>query len=182
MLAQCFRGVYKDDSLLGDDVLDVGVGGFAVELSFDAREKLPLLFRNAETFKGPLDILRHLFPGAFRFLSLRKVVTNLVEIDVFEILGGPMGGHRLRVKRLERGESEVEQPAGLLLDRTDVADGVLAQTTAGIECVLDVVGEVTNGLVDADRRIFYRGFDRLGFEFGGRIHGLKVQGAGRRRL
>jgi hypothetical protein len=126
MLAERLGGVGEDDALLGDDLLDVGVGGFGIELGLDAGEELALLLGNAETLEGPLDVVGHLFPRALGLLALREVVADLVEIDVLEILGGPVRGHG-HVERRSSGrlEAEFEDPRRLLLDRADVADGVL---------------------------------------------------------
>src|SRR6478735_1423170 len=149
VLAEAFRRVDEDHALLRDDVLDVRVGGLGVELRLHAREELALLFGNAETLEGLLDVVRHLVPRARGLLALREIVTDLVEMDVLEVLRRPMRGHGFRKEGLEGIEAELEEPGRLILHLADIADGLFGQANARVEGIVDVVLEVALGLVDA---------------------------------
>ena len=62
MLVKALGRTDKDDALFADRLLDVRIGGLAVELRLDAGEEFALLLGNAETLEGPLDILGNLVP------------------------------------------------------------------------------------------------------------------------
>ena len=174
MLAKTLGGVDENDALFGDDFLDVGVGGFGVELGFDAGEEFALLLGDAEALEGFFDVVGDFVPGAFRFLTLREVVADFLKIDILEVLRRPVRGHGHREEFFQRLEAKLEDPRCLFFDRADVADRVFAEAGAGVEGVLHVVGEITGGLVDADGGIFHGGgFGRIGQDvgFGGWLHG-----------
>jgi hypothetical protein len=85
----------------------------------------------------------------FRLGALGKVVADLVEVDVLEVAGGPVGRKRLGEEGAQGVEAELADPRVLLLDVADVADGAFAEAAAGVEVVFDIVFEVPGGLVDA---------------------------------
>ena len=116
-------GVDEDDPLLGDGLLDVGIGGLAVELGLDPGEELALLLRDAQPLEGPLDVLGNLVPGALWLLAAGQVVADLVKKDVLQVPGGPMGRQRLRQEGLER-LSRKSRIQAASLDRADVVDRV----------------------------------------------------------
>ncbi len=184
MLAEGLGGVAEDDALLGDDVLDVGIRGLAVELGLDAGEELALLLGDAEALEGFFDVVGHLVPGALGFLALRQVVADFLEVDVLEVLRRPVGGQGFFEEGLVGLQAEIEDPRGFLLHLADVADDALVQAGAGVELVFDVVGEVAGGLVDADGGVLVGelgfgggvGGGERGFEIGGRFHGTGAVG------
>ena len=80
-------------ALFADRLLDVRVGGFAVELRFHARQELSLLLGNAKPFEGALYILGHFIPRALGSGALGEVVADVFEDDIVEIIAGPMRRH-----------------------------------------------------------------------------------------
>ena len=69
MILQPFGRSDEDHALFADRLLDVGVDRLAVELRFDAGEKLALLLRNAEPLEGALHVVRHFLPTPLRLLA-----------------------------------------------------------------------------------------------------------------
>ena len=165
VLAQRLGRVHEDDALLGDGLLDVRVGGLGVELGLDAGEELALLLGDPEPLERALDVLRHLVPGALGLLALRQVVADLVEVDVLQVLGRPVGRQRLREERLQGVLAEFVDPRGLLLDGGDVVDRALVQAGARVEVVRHVVLEVARRLVDPGDRVLEGRLEGVG-DFG----------------
>jgi len=150
VFAQGLGRVHEDDALLGDDLLDAGVGGLAVELGIDAGEELALVLRDAEALEGLFDVVGDFLPGALGFLrALREVVADFRKIEGLEILGGPVGGERFRLEDFERVVAKLADPRGLLFDRGDVVDRGGREAGAGVVVVLHVVAEIADALVEA---------------------------------
>ena len=81
---------------------------------------------------------------------LDKVVANLVEVDIFEVLISPLGRHRLLLEDLECLEAEVEDPLIFVFDVGDVFDGVLGEAHTGVEFVVFRILEVSFLGIDVD--------------------------------
>ena len=166
MLFESVRAAHKNDTLFADGLLDVGVSRFAVELGLHPGEEFALLLGNTEPFEGPFYVLRHFIPGLFRFLpALRKVVADLVENDVLEIMRGPMGGHGFLEEFFQRVLAELTDPIGLAFDVANVVDRLFVQSCAGVEFVIDIVAEVPLFAVDVQLGLCVaHGFVLFGFQ------------------
>ena len=143
---ETLAAVHKDDALLSDGGFDVRVGGLAVILRFDASEEFALLLGDAETVESLLDVLGYIVPGALRFLAVAEVVAELVEVDVFEILGGPMRGHGLVLEDFERLVAELTHPIRIVFYIADVIDGFRRDAEAGVELVALGEGEIADAI------------------------------------
>jgi len=152
MLFQPLGGADKDDPLLADRGLDVGVGGLAVELGLHTRQELALLLGDAKTLEGLLDVVGNLVPAALRLLSLREVVADVLKDNVLQVLGGPVGGHRLREEVAVPLLAEGADPVGIALHVADVVDGGLGQADAGVVGVVHLVAEIADAAVNIDVR------------------------------
>ena len=150
MLLQALGAPDEDDTLLADRCLDVGIGGLAVELRFDAGQEFALLLGNAEALEGALHVVRHIVPTAAGFGAPAQVVTDVVEDDIFEVLGRPMGRHRLFVEDLESLVPELANPVRLAFHIGDVVDGLRRQAGARVEGVGFRVGKIPGAAVDAN--------------------------------
>ena len=150
VLLEPLGGAHEDHSLLADRRLDVGVGRLAVKLGLDARQKLALLLGDAEALEGLLDVLGNLIPAALRLLSLREVVADVLENDVLQVLGRPVGRHRLFEELAVAFLAEGADPVGIPLHVADVIDRRLGQADAGIVGVVHLVAEIADGTVDID--------------------------------
>ena len=146
---EALAAVDEDDALLGDGGFDVRVSGLAVVLRFDTGEEFTFLLRDAETIEGLLHILRHVVPGTLRLLTVAQIVAELVEVDVFEVLRGPMRGHGLVLEDFERLVTELAHPIRVVLHIADVIDGLRRDAEAGVELVALGEGEITDA-IDAD--------------------------------
>jgi hypothetical protein len=178
MFTEGFGGVAKDNPLFRDDVFDVRVGGLGIELSLHAGEKLALLLGDAETFESLLDVVRNFVPGALRLLSLRKIVADLVEIDVLQILRRPMRRHGHGDEFLQGVEAKFKNPWRLFFNRTDVTHGVFVEAGARVEGVINFVLKIAASLIDASDGIFRRGGWIKGVCFGkfGHVQGVGLGG------
>ena len=150
MLLQPLGGSDKDDSLLADRGLDVGVGRLAVELGLHSGEELALLLGDAETLEGLLHLLGNLVPAALGLLPLREVVADVLKDDVLEVLRRPVGGHRLLEELAVTLLAEGADPIGIPLHVADVVDRRLGQADTGVVGVVDIVAEIAHGTVDID--------------------------------
>ena len=150
MLFKSLGAADKDNALFADCSLDVGVGRLAVELGLHTGKELPLLLRDTEALKGFLDIIGHVVPTALGLLSLREVVADVLEDDVLEILGRPVGRHRLLKELAIALLAERPYPVGIFLHVADVVDGGLCEANAGIKGVIHFVAEIAHGAVDVD--------------------------------
>jgi hypothetical protein len=83
-------------------------------------------------------------------LSFGQVVANLVEVDIFKILVGPLGRHRFLLEDFECLEAEVEDPWIFAFDFGDVFDGVLSEAHTSIELVVFRILKVSLLGVDVD--------------------------------
>ena len=83
-------------------------------------------------------------------MAFGQVVANLVEVDIFEVLIGPLGRHRFLLEDLECLEAEVEDPLIFAFDVRDVFDGVLGETYTGVELVVFRILEVSLLSIDVD--------------------------------
>src|SRR5204863_1658798 len=99
-----------------------------------------------------LDVVRHFIPAAFRLGPGRKIVTDFVEVDCFEILARPVSGERLFQKRLEPSEPEFAHPIRILFDVRNVANGSFAQAGASIAHVRFRIKEVSFASINIDCR------------------------------
>ena len=150
VLLEPLRGSDKDDSLLADCGLDVGIGRLAVELGLHSSEELALLLGDAEALEGFLDVLGDLVPTPLRLLSLREVVADVLEDDILQILGRPVGRHRLLEELAVTLLAEGADPIGIPLHVADIIDRRLGQADAGIVGVVHLVAEIAHGTVDID--------------------------------
>ena len=149
MFVEAFGAVDEDDALLLDGGFDVRIGGLAVILCLDTGEEFAFLLRDAETVEGLLHVLGHVVPGALWLLAVTEVVAEFVEMDVFQILRGPMRGHGLVLKDFERLVTELADPIGIALHVADVIDGLRRDAEAGVELVALGEGEIAD-TIDAD--------------------------------
>ena len=83
-------------------------------------------------------------------MAFGQVVADLVEVDILEVLIGPLGRHRFLLEDFECLEAEVEDPLIFAFDVGDVFDGVLGEAHAGIELVVFRILEVSLLGVDVD--------------------------------
>ena len=86
------------------------------------------------------------------FRAAAQIVADVVEDDVFQVLGRPMRRHGLLEEDLERLVAELPDPFRLLLDAGDVIDRGLGQTGAGVEGVRFGISEIAGAPVDVDVR------------------------------
>ena len=148
VLLQAFGASDKNDTLLAHRFFDVRVGSFAVELRFHAGEELAFLLGDTETLEGAFHVLRHFVPRALGLLALRKIVADVVEDDVLEILRGPMRRHGFLMEFSQRVLAELADPVRFAFDVANVIDCFLGQAGAGVEFVIDVIAEVAFLAVD----------------------------------
>ena len=144
VFVETFGGVDEDDALVFEDFFDIGVGGFGVVLSFDTGEEFAFLLGDAEAFEGALDVLGDFVPGALGLLAIGKVVAEFFEVDVFQVLGGPVGGHGLGVEDFESLVAEFADPVRVVFDIADVVHSAGADAEAGVEFVPLGEGEVAD--------------------------------------
>jgi len=149
-ISGCSFKADKDHALFADCFLDVGVDRFAIELRFHAGEKFALLFRNAEALEGPLHIFGNFVPRTRRALTLRQIITNLIEIDRFKILARPVRGQRLAFESLQRLQSKFADPIRILFHVGDIIHDALVETDAGVVAVINLVVKVANVAIDID--------------------------------
>src|SRR4029077_6402836 len=90
------------------------------------------------------------FPGAFRLRATAQIVSDLVEIDCFEILARPMRWHWFFQKCLQSPQPKLTPPIRIFFNVGDVVNGFFRQPGTGIVLVRDVVGEVTDVAIDID--------------------------------
>ena len=168
-----FGAAHEDDSLVGNGGADIRVSGFAVELGFDTGEKFAFLFRDAQTFKGLFYLVGDFVPGAFRGLSFGEVIADILENDIVEIRGRPVGGHGFLQEFSEAVHAEVANPNVLGFDAADVIDGVFREAGARVVIVVHIVAEVAEGAVDIEIGLavgfFGRGFVNLAHRCGKRV-------------
>ena len=167
---EAFRGVDEDHALLGELLLHVRVGGLRVILCLDAGEEGSFLLGDAKSLEGFEHFRWHVVPRALRLLAIGKIITDLVEVDVFQILGGPVRWHGFFKEHLERLVTELAHPFRVLFHVADVIDRLGGKAAAGIILVALGKGEVALGAIDVDR------FVRLLVEHGGSVfvgHGMR---------
>src|SRR5207248_10004429 len=70
-------------------------------------------------FRSALNVVRNFFPAAFRLSTGREIVTDLVEIDGFEILARPMRRERFFQKCFQAAQTELAHPIRVLFDVRD---------------------------------------------------------------
>ena len=144
VFVEAFGRVDEDDALVFEDFFDVGVGGFGVVLGFDTGEEFAFLLRDAEAFEGALDVFGDFVPGALGFLAVGEVVAEFFEVDVLQVLGGPVSGHGFGVEDVEGLVAELADPVGVVFDIADVVHGAGADAEAGVEFVPLGEGEVAD--------------------------------------
>ena len=166
---QAFGTVDENHALIGDRFLNVGIGGFAVKLRFHPGEEFAFLLGNAEAFEGHLHLLRHIIPRPGGGGAAAEVITDLAEVDILEVLGGPVGRHGLVPKDFEGALPEITHPVRVVLHIRDVIDGRLAEADAGVELVIFRIRKITGGAVDIDR--LHGGGVEIGVRGKGGVHG-----------
>src|SRR5439155_27195105 len=96
------------------------------ELRLQAGQNFSFLFRNTEPFERAFDILWYFVPASLRRGSRGEIITNLVEVDRFKILGRPMRGKRLLEKCFQATKTKFADPIGVFFDVGNVMNGFLA--------------------------------------------------------
>ena len=129
VLAQAGVGVQEDDALLLQVLADLVVDDLGLVLGGDAGDEALLLgLGDAEPVVGVLDVVGQLVPGRRLLLGRAHEVLDVVEVDAGEV--GAPGRHRLLAEQPQALEAGLEHPLGLVLERRDVADDVLARARA----------------------------------------------------
>src|SRR6266436_3609338 len=150
MLFQPIGRADKDHALFADRFLDVGIDRFAIKLRFDAGEKFAFLFRNAEALKGALYIFGNFIPRARRALTLREIVTDLIEVNRFKISARPMSWQWFALESLQRLQSKFADPSRVLFHVGDIIYDALIETDAGVVAVINLVVKVAFVAIDID--------------------------------
>src|SRR5207248_10868248 len=150
MFFQTFGRTDKDHALFADRLLDIGINRFAIELRFHAGEKFALLLWNTEALERPLYIFGNFIPRARRALTLREIVTDLIEIDRFEIFARPMRWQWFALESLQRLQSKFADPIRVLFHVGDIIHDALIETDAGVIAVINLVLKVANVAIDID--------------------------------
>src|SRR6266487_2030540 len=150
MFFQTFGRTDKDHALFADRLLDIGINRFAIELRFDAGEKSAFLLRNTEALERPLYIFGNFIPRTRRALTLREIITKLIEIDCFEILARPMGWQWFALESLQRFQAKFADPIRVLFHVGDIIHDALIEPDARVVAVFDLVMKVANVAIDID--------------------------------
>src|SRR5205814_7128335 len=109
---------------------------------------------NARPLKCALDVIWYFFPAAFRLGPGREIVTDLVEIDGFEILARPVRRERFFQKCFQAPQAKLAHPIRVLFDVRYVANSPLAQSGAAIAHMSFPIKEVSFPPTNIDCRSF----------------------------
>src|SRR3954464_8036511 len=126
------------------------MNSFAVELRYHTGEEFALLLGNAKPLKCALDVIWYFLPTAFRLGPRGEIVTDLVEVDGFEILARPVRGERFLPECLQSAQAELAHPIRVLFDVRDVVNSPLAQSGASIAHVSFRVKEIALTAINID--------------------------------
>src|SRR5258708_26448100 len=104
----------------------------------------------AMPLKCAFDVIWYFLPTAFRLGPWGEIVTDLVEIDGFEILARPVRGERFLPECLQSAQAELAHPIRVLFDVRDVVNSPLAQSGARIAHVSFRVKEIALTAINID--------------------------------
>ena len=150
MFLEPFGGSHKDHALVAHSGFNIGVSRLAVELGFHAGEKFAFLLGNAEALEGALDVLRHIVPRALGLRALGKIIPDIFENNIIEIMTGPVSRHGHGFEFTESIFAKVANPIGVFFNVGDIVDRALRESDARVEFVVHIVVEVANRAVDIE--------------------------------
>ncbi len=154
VFVEAFSRAYEDDALFGEFFLHVGVGGFGVELGFDAGKEFALFFGNTEALEGFLHIFGHFIPTAGSALIFGEVVADFTVVNIVEVGRSPVGGVGFGEEDGEGFFAEVADPVRVVFDVADVVNGFFGQAVAGVVGVVFGIVKVSDVLINIEFGFF----------------------------
>ena len=137
---KCRIKICIDNALLDKVFLDAVINDFRIILGTYTRKGSLFRFRNAQTVKGILDIIRNVVPVRLHLRIRTDIGDDIGHIKTADI----RAPHRVRhlIVDIKRFQAEVAHPFRLILLFGNLLDDVRCQASIGLIGILEVIPEV----------------------------------------